>query len=78
MKRLSGKKKEVEKMKKALFAILAVSAVSVFAGAFVNAHNHKQEEGLTIQARCQHCRGTGFQGNWNCFMCKGTGRNSSY
>ena len=65
-------------MKKALFAILAVSAVSVFAGAFVNAHNHKHEEGVANQMRCTFCRGTGFNGNFNCNFCKGTGRSSSY
>ena len=65
-------------MKKALFAVLAVSAVTVFAGAFVNAHNHKHKEGVANQMRCSLCRGTGFQGNWNCPWCKGTGRNLSY
>jgi len=28
--------------------------------------------------RCGHCKGTGFQGNVNCFACKGTGRNADY
>ena len=66
-------------MKKALFAILAVSAVTVFAGAFVNSHNHKHETGIaTGQRRCNYCRGTGFYGNFNCNFCKGTGRDFSY
>ena len=66
-------------MKKALFAIFAVSAVTVFAGAFVNSHNHKHETGIaTGSFRCTFCRGTGFNGMFNCNMCKGTGRDSSY
>lgn len=66
-------------MKKALFAIFAVSAVSVFAGAFVNAHNHKHETGIANgQIRCHFCRGTGFNGNFNCRFCNGTGRRLSY
>ena len=64
-------------MKKALFAILAVSAVSVFAGAFVNTHNHKHEEGIAQNMRCIFCRGTGFNGPFACPHCD-RGRNSSY
>jgi DnaJ-class molecular chaperone len=28
--------------------------------------------------KCTFCNGTGFQGNVNCFPCKGSGRNSGY
>ena len=28
--------------------------------------------------RCTFCNGTGFQGNVNCFACKGSGRNAGY
>lgn len=60
-----------------LFAILAVSAVTVFAGAFVDSHNHKHEEGIAMNMRCTFCRGTGFNGNFACMHCD-RGRNSSY
>jgi DnaJ-class molecular chaperone len=28
--------------------------------------------------RCSSCNGSGFKGNFNCTMCKGTGRSSDY
>lgn len=28
--------------------------------------------------RCVHCNGTGFNGNFNCWACKGTGRIGEY
>ena len=28
--------------------------------------------------RCSSCNGSGFRGNFDCLMCKGTGRNIDY
>jgi DnaJ-class molecular chaperone len=37
-------------------------------------HDHSKCEGF----KCNFCKGSGFNGNVNCFHCKGTGRLNSY
>ena len=56
------------------FAAVCVTAAGLSIGATIDTDSLKAECGF----RCSVCNGTGFQGNWNCIHCKGTGRNSSY
>ncbi len=56
-------------------AIIASVGVTYAANSLRNLEDHsKCESGF----RCSSCGGSGFNGNSNCFICKGTGRNSSY
>ncbi|NQX00030.1 hypothetical protein HQ447_05165 [bacterium] len=56
-------------------AIISVTSIGYAANALLKVEDHsKCEHGM----RCPTCNGSGFQGNANCFICKGTGRNSSY
>ena len=69
-------------MKKKL-AVIALTGFALFGtAAYLHAHavtHSTNEEGiLHMGTRCGACNGTGFQGNWNCFHCKGTGRTMSY
>lgn len=65
-------------MKKMMMALAAVcvTAAGLSIGATIDTDSLKAE----IGHRCSFCNGTGFQPNtpFNCFHCKGTGRNSSY
>ena len=65
-------------MKKLLLiaaAIVSVTSIGYAANALLKVEDRtKCENGM----RCSTCHGTGFQGQYNCFMCKGTGRDSSY
>ena len=62
-----GEATKKTKMKKML--IVAVTCAALVGGAVAV---------YAMGMRCGHCKGTGFQGNVNCFACKGTGRNADY
>jgi DnaJ-class molecular chaperone len=58
-------------------AIACTIGVNQAASALRDVEDHsKCENGF----KCAHCDGTGFKkgANVQCFMCKGTGKNSSY
>lgn len=65
-------------MKKLLLiaaAIVSVTSLGYAANALQKVADHsKCEHGQ----KCTTCNGTGFQGQNNCTMCKGSGRNISY
>ena len=60
-----------------LLVIFAAGTVAAFAGAFAHAKSHDHEKGIN-NVRCVLCNGSGFQGNFNCAACKGSGRNMAY
>ena len=63
----------------AMMAATALAALAGFAATSGAADvNKKQFDCNNGQMRCSYCNGTGFRGNFNCFMCKGSGRTSAY
>ncbi len=69
-------------MKKIALTIVAVCAagitfasVSTPSDSVINKEEHKCH---SAGQRCSFCNGSGFQGNYNCPICKGTGRVNSY
>lgn len=65
-------------MKKLLLitaAIVASLGIGYAANSLRDVKDHsKCESG----SKCGSCNGTGFNGSFNCHLCKGSGRNSSY
>lgn len=70
-------------MKKKIAVIALAAFATLGAAAYLHAHS-VTNAGLADEIRCHlgmrctFCNGTGFQGNFNCFHCKGTGRNNGY
>jgi hypothetical protein len=56
-------------------AIVASVGITYASNSLRNLEDHSKCETGT---KCGSCNGTGFSGNFNCFLCKGSGRNSSY
>jgi hypothetical protein len=57
-------------------SIVATIGISYAANSLLKVEDHsKCGNG---QIKCNSCNGTGFQGNFNCPMCKGSGRTCSY
>ena len=69
-------------MKKKIVVIaigaFALVGTALYLNAQTSKHSHSDEGILQMGVRCTLCKGTGFQGNFNCPWCKGSGRNSGY
>lgn len=69
-------------MKKIVLAIAVVATALVGFGVGSSASaapiDTKQLEAQNGQVRCSWCNGSGFRGNINCPLCRGTGRTCSY
>lgn len=61
-----------------LLAAVCVTLVGFTIGTNAQASVDTKSFDCDVNMRCTFCNGTGFKGNFNCFHCKGTGRNSSY
>ena len=65
-------------MKKLLLitaAIVSTLGVGYAANTLLKVEDHSK---CGMGHKCSFCNGSGFNGNFNCFHCKGSGRNSSY
>ena len=69
-------------MKKKIVVIALGAFALVGTALYLNAQSSKTsigDEGVShLGVRCTFCNGTGFNGNFNCSACKGTGRSSGY
>lgn len=63
-------------MKKIMMTLVA--ACVTISGFAIGASTDERPFDCNIGVRCVFCGGSGFNGNFNCFACKGTGRSSEY
>ncbi len=61
-----------------LIAAAAIVASVGFTFATNSLHRIEDDSKCESGMKCSSCNGTGWKGQFKCFLCKGTGANSSY
>lgn len=70
-------------MKKLIVATIVAAVIIAgcfigFSTAHASQHRHGDRDIFENGSKCISCNGTGFNGQFNCNLCKGTGRVGSY
>jgi hypothetical protein len=77
---ITTNKHKTKNIMKKYIIIAAAAIVASIGGTYAanSLRNLEDHSKCETGYKCTGCNGTGFKGNFNCYLCKGTGRSNSY